>query len=235
MRAGDDSVDRIVGETIAFIRRRGYVPGERLPSERDLAERFSASRGAVREALVKLETMRMLERRPNSGLFLGRVPDGTSLEALVLSHDLGLPIDETELAESMEVRRMLEVQAIRLACERRAEADLATMDGILAASAEAIGDGRPLADLDYRFHLAIFRATQNDILVRLVNPFYLFSRSRRAAFFSDPDRGRTSHAQHVGLVAAIRGRDAEASAARMFDHIGRVEQHFRKAGTETTD
>lgn len=222
----DDTIDRVVTETMAFIKRRGYLAGERLPSERDLAERFSVSRSAVREALTKLQAMRVIERRSSSGVFLGREPSATSLEALVLTHDLGIPMEETDIRESMEVRRILEVQAIRLACERRAHSDIEALERVLAATETEIAAGRPIADMDYQFHMTIFRATQNMIFVRMVNPFYLLSRSRRQAFFEDKRRGQISHAQHVAIVAAIRVQDADAGAELMASHIGRVERHY---------
>ena len=57
-----------IGKILSFIRERRYQPSERLPSERDFAEKFDTSRGAVREALAALEAMRVIERRPNSGI-----------------------------------------------------------------------------------------------------------------------------------------------------------------------
>ena len=222
----NDAIDHVVGETIAFIKRRGYVAGERLPSERDLAERFSVSRSAVREALTKLETMRVIERRASSGIFLGKEPDATSLEALVLTHDLGIPIEDEDIHECMEVRRILEVQAIRMACDRRTASDIAALGRVLARTEEEIAAGRSIADMDYQFHMTIFRATQNTIFVRVVNPFYLLSRTRRQAFFQDAARGRVSHAQHVDIVAAVQAADAQTGATLMAQHIGRVERLY---------
>jgi DNA-binding GntR family transcriptional regulator len=74
--------------------------------------------------------------------------------------------------------------------------------------------------------MAIFRATRNDILIRVVNPFYLLSRRRRHSFFGSLERAWTSHRQHVRIVAAIRARALEESAALMAEHIGRVERYF---------
>lgn len=68
------------GKILSFIRERRYQPSERLPSERDFAEKFDTSRGAVREALAALEAMRIIERRPNSGIYL-RNSDESSIEA----------------------------------------------------------------------------------------------------------------------------------------------------------
>ncbi len=122
----------------------------------------------------------------------------------------------------MEVRRILEVQAIRLACERRSPADLDALGRVLVATEAEIAAERPIADMDYQFHMAIFRATQNMIFVRVVNPFYLLSRTRRQAFFHDKERGRISHTQHVEIVSTIRAQDADGGAALMSNHIGRV-------------
>lgn len=107
-----------IGKILSFIRERRYQPSERLPSERDFAEKFDTSRGAVREALAALETMRVIERRPNSGIYLRKIEE-SSIDALVLYAESGVPFEAKEIADVMEVRRMLEGQAVRLACTRR--------------------------------------------------------------------------------------------------------------------
>ena len=109
-----DAPANAIGKILSFIRERRYRPTERLPSERDFAEKFDTSRSAVREALAALEAMRVIERRPNSGIYL-RNTDDSSVEALVLQAESGLQIQADELADAMEVRRMLEAQAARLA------------------------------------------------------------------------------------------------------------------------
>lgn len=218
-------VERVVSEFVALIESRHYAPGERLPSERDLAERFAVGRGVIREATTTLESMRYIVRRPNSGLFLRSEPDATSIEALVLFSDLGLPLEPDVIADCSEVRRIIEVQAIVLACSRRDRSDLHVLRSSLADFGEAIGSER-VASLDYEFHMSIFRATHNNILVRLVTPFYMMAKNRRAVFFADIDRCKASHSQHIEMVNAIESRDADDAARIMTDHIGRVEKHF---------
>ena len=63
-----DQSSRVVAEILTLIEQRRYLPGERLPSERDLAERFAVGRATIREAVTTLESMRYLERRPGSGI-----------------------------------------------------------------------------------------------------------------------------------------------------------------------
>ncbi len=219
-------VHKVVNDLISFVRYRRYEPGEKLPSERDLTERFSVGRGVVREALALLEATRYIERRRNSGIYLSSAADTVSLESLVLYEAIGIPQDQDVLLQSTEVRRILEVQAIALACARRTEGDLQALDAILTRSEEALAAGLSIAELDYEFHMAVFRSTKNTVFVRMVTPFYLMSRGRRDAFFADKRHATESHRQHTALVAAIRERDATRAAQLMEGHIGRVEKHY---------
>jgi GntR family transcriptional repressor for pyruvate dehydrogenase complex len=221
-----DEQERVPGAVLSLIEHRRYEPGDRLPSECELAERFSVGRRALREALAKLENMRLIERRKNSGVFLTRSPHMTSLETLVLYSDLGLPQDKRVNAECVKVRRIIEVQAIRLACERRSEEDITKLKQTNSAFSETSAGPLITSALDYEFHIDIFRATRNAVLLRLVTPFYMISRTRRELFSAEPARCRASHKQHVGMVRAIQERDADRAEALMVKHIGRVERYF---------
>src|SRR5690606_35424955 len=115
---------RTMSALIRLIEDRKYAPGERLPSERELAERFEVGRGVVREVLSVLEGMRYLQRKRNSGIYLNERPERISLETLALFSNLNVSLSKQRLAEVMEARRILEVQAIMLAAVRRTEHDL---------------------------------------------------------------------------------------------------------------
>lgn len=226
IKSSNSSLVGIVAQILAFIQKRGYSPGERLPSERDLAERFAVGRGLIREALTTLETIRYLERRPNSGVFLHKRPSETSMEALVLYSDLGLPLDEKDIHDSLEARRILDVQAVQIACQRRTQEEVDTLNEILEASQKEIDHGRSIATLDEDFHLTIFKATHNNVIVRLVRPFYLITKNSRRIFFEDHENCIASHNHHVRLAQYIAARDIPACAALMAEHIGRVEKYY---------
>lgn len=221
-----DQVTRVVSDLVHFLDQRAYDPGERLPSERDLSNRFKVTRAVVREALKSLEWMRVIDRKPNSGIYMrGGHQADTSIEALVLYSNLGIPFGRTTDLQCLEVRRIIEMQAIQLACERRTDEDLQHLQAIIAQSGQASG-GHALSQLDYEFHMRIFNSTKNNVLIRLVAPFYLMSEARRTEFFSIPVNVQRSISQHEELCGVIMRQDKIGAASLMSLHIGHVEQYF---------
>lgn len=225
--APDGGVHGILGQLLQFIRQRGFEPGERLPSERELAERFEVSRNTIREALTALEWFRFVDRRPSSGIYLRDEVTDPSLEALVLATGAGIELNEDEVLQSMETRHLLEAQAVRLCCKRRETSDLGRMKEILDETVRTIAESGNIADLDSAFHLAIVAGTQNDVLVRVVRPFYLLSGQRRARYFADLSRARKSLADHRRLYAAIEAQDEVAAESVLGRHLGTVENYWR--------
>ncbi|MFE4833710.1 FadR/GntR family transcriptional regulator [Arthrobacter sp. NPDC056691] len=217
---------QIVAEIIQLVELRGYQPGDRIPSEREISERFNIGRSVVREAMAMLESTRYLERKRSSGVFLSDNPETTSLEALVLSTKVGLPLSDKVNTDSIEVRRIIEVQAIHLACLRRTAEALGRISAVLAGFEHTVVDAETASDYDFQFHMEIFRATDNEILSRLVQPFYILSRNRREALFASPVQRGVSHEQHLALFDAIRDQDCERAASLMGLHIGRVDDWF---------
>ncbi|PLC49547.1 GntR family transcriptional regulator [Pollutimonas subterranea] len=223
----DELTTRTMIALLRLIEQRNYAPGERLPSERELAERFGVGRGVLREVLSKLEGLRYLERRPNSGIYLNITPECISLETLSLFSGLELALSDERLAQAIEVRRIIEIQAVILAAQRRTEQDIANIELIIQRFDNAIeNSNEPVGNLDYEFHMAIFRATHNLVLMQLVNPFYIMSESRRKHFFRDKERSRTSNAEHKLIFSALVDQDTKLAEELMTEHIGRVQRHY---------
>lgn len=212
---------------LALIRERGFEPGDKLPSERDLATLFGMSRSSVRESLIRLDTLRIVESRPKSGVYLQPYGAERSIEAMVLFAETDTPLTAAEVAQSVELRSVLEGEAMRLACLRRTPEDLARLQAILRDSQATIDAGGTLADLDAVFHKAIVAATKNDVLLRFINVFYLMSRKRREVYFHEPTQSRRSHAQHLQLYRAIEAQDAELGLRLLRRHLKGVDAYFR--------
>ncbi len=220
---------------LTLIRERGFLPGDKLPSERDLAALFGMSRGAIREALIRLDTLRIIDSKPKSGIYLQPYGAERSIEAMVLFAETNIPLTAAEVAQSVELRSVLESEAMRLACVRRTQDDLDRLKALLDASAAAIKRGETLAELDAEFHKAIVAATKNDVLLRFINVFYLMSRKRREIYFHDAPQSKRSHAQHLQLYRAIEARDFEWGQQLLRRHLKGVDAYFRMFFSEAQD
>lgn len=218
---------------LELIRKRGFEPGDKLPSERDLAALFGMSRSAVRESLIRLDTLRIVESRPKSGVYLQPYGAERSIEAMVLFAETNTPLTAAEVVQSVELRSVLESEAMRLACLRRTQSDLDTLQQILRDSEAAIARGETLAELDPLFHKAIVAATKNDVLLRFINVFYRMSRKRREIYFQASQQSKRSHAQHLQLYGAIEAQDAELGQQILRRHLKGVDAYFRMFFSET--
>jgi GntR family transcriptional regulator, transcriptional repressor for pyruvate dehydrogenase complex len=217
----------LVERLMEFVAERHLQPGDRLPSERELAERLGSGRNAVREAIATLKSLRVVESRPQSGIYLREIGRQSSFEALVMLSRLGQAPTLNEISETMEVRSMLERTAIELACARRDDKDLATLDRILEETEAIIDEMGNIADADNAFHLALVSAAHNAILVRVLNAFYELTLARRRRYFACLQRAKTSQRQHKEIVESVRARDAARAMKLIHDHVANARSYWR--------
>lgn len=215
----DGPGDSVTSQVLRFIEERHLAPGDRLPSERELALRLNVSRPALRESLAALEAMRVIVRRRNSGIYLAAPGSHPSFESVVLRSDLGLTLDADTIRHSMEVRNLLELQAVDLACARRDAADLDHLESIIADTRARLAQERSIIDLDEAFHLGVVAASKNPIFAQIVHAFYRLSLVRRQVYFADLKRCQRSHREHQAILRAIRARDSDKARRAMHVHI----------------
>lgn len=209
----------VIGQILEFIRHRRYEQGDRLLSERDFSTRFGVTRQYIREAIATLEAVRVVERRSNSGIYLRDVDAEGSIDAMVLQVESGGSLKRSEVADAMELRRILEVQAVRLACERSDDDDLELLAENLAETKKKIDAGETIEVEDRQFHQRIIASTGNKALVRVVNSFYELSRQRRGIYFSDMERCQASYEQHIDIYEAIKQRKVGQASKCMESHL----------------
>src|SRR5262245_5206521 len=188
------------------------APGMRLPGERELAQSFGASRSSVREALGVLEALRVIERRPQSGIYLRPAISETSVEALVLQEALDVRSSTADYEQAQEARIIHEVEAVRLASRRRTPGDLAAMQAIIATARRNLLHGCNLATDDEAFHLALIAAAKNPILLRISKSLYLMTTSVRHAYFEAAGSGAQSIREHGKILNAVAQGDAGQAA-----------------------
>lgn len=197
----------------------------RTPSERELAEHFGVSRGQIREALAILEAMRIVERRAKSGIYL--TTRQASVEALALFAKAGLPLDPVRIYEMVELRKIHEIKAAELACSRATEENYERLREILAICEKKVAKGEPLHEEDRDFHLEIVRATKNAIFHQVCSVYYVMGESRLPIYFSHPERGRRSHAEHLQIFDALVRRDGNLAQALMSAHLQGAESYWK--------
>lgn len=189
----------------------------KAPSERDLAEHFTVSRGQVREALAILESMQVIERRAKSGIYVNGGNGG--IEAMSFFARFGLPLEDRQIFEAVEVRKIHEIKAAELAASRATDENFARLRDILNRSEERLKAGEGLDQLDQEFHLEIVRATQNTIFLNICTSFYALSHNRLKVYFRSPERNQRSHEEHLQIFDALLRRDAALSSALMVSHL----------------
>jgi DNA-binding FadR family transcriptional regulator len=220
-----DTQNELISRLVGFLLLRKYEPGERVPSERELAERFKVGRGNIREALSYLEALRIIERKAKSGIFMAE--GAASIEALAFFAQLGIPLNAIEVQHSVEMRQIHEIAAVQLACERALPENLEAMREILRRSEAKIAKREPIHEEDRDFHLEIVNATQNGVFHRIVQIFYLMTAERRKVYFKNWQRCKASHAEHQKIYAAIAKGNRASAVNLISGHLQGVDSYWQ--------
>ena len=210
-----------------FIGTQDLQPGDRLMSERELAERLQVSRTSVRQALASLQTAGLVEIKHGDGIYVRRTGGD-------LIPNLAAEIVESEVDHPMiwEVREGIEVQAARLAARRREERDLAAMRSALEAMEKSVRAGGDGIEGDKRFHRAIAEAAHNPLLLKLVEQLADVIDRTSAASLTLAGRPPISLDAHRAVLDAIAAGSEEEAAARMREHVtASAERVFAQADT----
>ena len=194
-------------------------PGDKLPSERDLADRLDVSRSAVREAIRALELKGFVEPRPGEGTLI-RMPSFDSL----LNPLASLLGQKRELvAELLDVREMLEPPLAARAARHATPEDLAHLEEILRRQTERVSRHELAIEEDSEFHYVIARAARNSVIMKVLDMMMDVLRESRERSLQVDGRREKSLAGHRRIFNAIKRRDPEAAEAAMRDHLMEIE------------
>lgn len=190
------------------------VPGDRLPSERELSRTFGVGRSAVRDALKPLSLLGIIDVRQGDGTYLR----ATESELLPKAVEWGLLLGEQSAVDLVEARRHIEVALATLAAQRRSEEDLSELRRLLREMQDA-GSDDEFIEADIAFHLRLAEAAGNSVLSGILTNIrsliqVWITRVTRAA-----DSIAPSYQEHVPIMAAVEARDPAAAAAAMGAHL----------------
>lgn len=205
----------IARELAQAISAGAYADGQQLPTERQLAETFVASRTTVRKALAILEEQKLVQRRAGSGTYVNHKPPASKNSIA----------ERTSPLQLIEVRAALEPQMARLAVLHASQVDLERLQALVAElkDAEKTADSEKYSAADEQFHLAIAAATSNPLLVclyeqiNIIRTHSLWGEMRQKIITRE--NMRLYNVQHAAVVRAIQARDAAAAAETMVKHM----------------
>jgi GntR family transcriptional regulator, transcriptional repressor for pyruvate dehydrogenase complex len=212
--------EEVVGQLHQLIDAGKLKAGDRLPSERELAETFRVSRSSVREAIKTLENEGLVIARPGSGTFITAV----NVEAIIPSLASLLSRGKDALIDLFEMRRLVEPGIAALAAERATPGDILRLKEICSEQEQQIKREASAVDSDAAFHLTIGRATHNSALQRLVASIVEILKPIRENSLQTPGRAHKSLASHREVLVAIERHDPELARQAMQQHIQAVEQ-----------
>jgi len=219
-----------VMKQIELLILRGILrPGERLPSERDLAERLGVSRPSVREALAELSDKGLLTTKAGAGVFVADVLGSAFSPALVklfASHD-------EAVFDYIAFRRDMEGLAAERAARLASDIDLQVIDTVFAKMEAAHPKRNPTdeARLDADFHMAIIEASHNVVMLHMMRSMFELLRegvfyNRQIMFKQRTTRGALLD-QHRAINTALQARDPAAARAAVEAHMDYVANSLR--------
>ena len=209
---------------------RGVLrPGERLPPERELAERLGVSRPSLREAIGQLQESGLLSARPGAGVFVADVLGSAfapALTRLFARH-------EESVFDYLSFRRDMEGLAAERAARLASDTDLAVIDAIFEkmAAAHPRRNADDEAQLDAQFHMAIIEASHNVIMLHMMRSMYQLLRDgvfyNRQVMFRQRTTREALLDQHRAINIALQDRDPAGAREAVCAHLDFVERALR--------
>lgn len=218
---------RLAAQIMALLAHKGAKVGDRLPSERTLAEQFEVSRTSVREAIIALELQGAVEVRGGSGAYVVQAPaPGPQGPAYMPEAGPG-PF------ELLRARLLIESEVASVAAETRKDADLDRIFEALADMRLHMDDKVANEAADRRFHLHIAEATGNSVLLQMVTAMWDHTKgpvwAKIDQHFHSPALRVSSQEDHQRVLDALIARDPVAARAAMRAHLERVIKEFAQA------
>lgn len=225
----ESPVDKIIYQLKHLITTGQLKPGDRLPAERVLAEKFCVSRSYVRDAIRKLEFYGLLKTSPQSGTYVSgysiKVLDGILTDIINFNKD--------DFAAMVEARYYMEINAARLAAQRRTDEDLQRLQSAVADYDYKVKHKLDGVQEDMFFHLKIAGATKNSFFESMLLLFLPdLIRNIIEKKVCGADRNVSAIEEHHEILNAIADKDSDAAGAAMAKHLGDI-LRISRAGFDT--
>ena len=217
--------EEIVSQVKQLISKGELKPGDRIPSERELATMLGVSRPSVREAIMVLEAMGFVESRQGGGTYVKALTEGSIMNPLAKLVEKRDP----ELLRSLaEVRMGLESWSAYLAAQRATDSDIAEIRRLYKIMEKQAAKGGWSPDVDAEFHYAITSASHNSLQMHVLDSIHsLFHATIQVAlmeFYQQEGHVQLLLTHHHDIMEAIAAHDPELARKKMMEHLAMVEE-----------
>ena len=212
----------IISKIRDLINFKNLEPGDKLPSERSLSEKFEVSRSSVRDAIQKLEFYGLLKSIPQSGTFVANI----GVIAMNGMIDDILRLEEPDFKSLVETRILLELKTARLAALRRTDEDLKQMREALEAYSDKVLNGKDAVQEDLLFHLAIAKASGNsslNALMLMITPEIITNFEKHHV--CDKGMARSGIKEHQEIYNAIKNQNPMEAKEKVKVHFKMLYQY----------
>ena len=225
---GEESNSKLIFDHIFGMIRNGQLkPGDKLPTEREYAEKLNVSRNSLREALKALSFIGLVTTTQGGGTYINKYNAGflgSVLKYITV-------IDNTLLTEIIQVRKALESEAAELAAKNAAQEDIKKLEELVLKREALVEESKGnfdlyrdnLNDLDSEFHLTISKASGNSVIcefISAISDIFRMHQNKAARKFQSPVIANSFHRK---IYNAIKGRNPELAKEVMEAHIASIE------------
>ncbi|RQD72306.1 MAG: FadR family transcriptional regulator [Tindallia sp. MSAO_Bac2] len=214
--------ESVVNQIQEEIKKGVLIPGDKLPSERELSEALNVSRNSLREALRTLEIMNYVEIRPGEGVYIKKIRMDDLLEPVTSA----ISLDKGMIMDLLDVRDVIEVEMAKRAAIFATSDDIERIGKALEDSREAIEAGETGLEEDGEFHMAIAQATHNEAFVMMMNLIKGSLTLSQKATLQIKGQPRRTLKDHVKVYEAIRMNDPEMAMKHMKEHILKAKENI---------
>ena len=214
-RAFEDIVKQIRN----LIEKEKFKRGDQLPTERELSETFKVSRTTVREAILSLETMKLVDRRQGDGTYV----IASSEEALVQPLAASLFHEKDDLIDMLFLRKIIEPEVAQLASENASPEEVNELEKILKEQEKEVASGENPIQTDTNFHHLLAQMAKNRVLERLMLALFDLLSKTRGDYLQSGERKQKSLRGHHDILMAIKNGNGTAARQAMRKHLEEVE------------
>jgi len=217
--------ESVIDQIMDLVKRSELKPGDKLPPERELAEKLSISRNSLREAFRVLESRGLIKSKAGGGRYIREIRKNgySNTENIILS------LEKSSILELLEARELFEVKIVKIAAQRATIEDTELIEQVLnkMSEEEELKYGKE-TESDTEFHLAVAKASHNFVFTNIIRLHLDLLKGTREKTQQIPGRREERWREHQAILQAIKEHDTKKAGEAMLKHLRNVREALVK-------